>query len=115
MKTQVRWIILILLFCTSCQVGKIPCPKVKEAKLRSHYRSSVFLARANQDKSSSVEPNQHYKDVRTTNTRYIQNVSVAEWDCPRVGRKRYLPKAVKENIRKNMDKIKTDLKKDELK
>jgi len=114
MKTRYPLSILIVLFFASCQVGKIPCPKVKEAKLRTHYRASAFSARANQDQNSNTQT-QHYRDPRTTNTRYIQNVSVAEWDCPRVGRKRYLPKAVKENIRKNMDKIKTDLKKDELK
>lgn len=114
MKTLDLLFILAVLFCTSCQVGKIPCPKVKEAKLRTHYRASAFSARANQDQTNNTQ-SQHYKDPRTTHTRYIQNVSVAEWDCPRVGRKRYLPKAVKENIRKNMDKIKTDLKKDELK
>ena len=114
MKTQVRWIILILLFCTSCQLGKIPCPKVKEARLRTHYRSPSFFARANQDENNAAQ-NIHYRDVRVSNTRYVQNVSAAEWDCPRSGRKHYRPKAVKENIRKNMDKIKTDLKKDELK
>jgi hypothetical protein len=107
MKTQVRWIILLLLFCTACQMGKIPCPKIKQARLRTHYRSSAFTARAVQEQPNP-ETHQRNKDTRVT----IQNVSVAEWDCPRPGKKKYLPKAVKENIRKNMDKINTDNKKD---
>lgn len=107
MKTQVQWIVVLLFFCTACQVGKIPCPKVKEAKLRTHYRTTAFSARANTEQPNA-EQYQRSKDSRAT----IQNVSLAEWDCPRPGKKRYLPKAVKENIRKNMDKIKSDAKKD---
>ncbi len=69
------------------------------------------MARANQAQGENIQT-QGNKDLRATNARFIKNVSVTEWDCPRLGRKHYLPKAVKENIRKNMDKIKSDLKKD---
>ncbi|MEO7988438.1 MAG: hypothetical protein ABI663_02795 [Chryseolinea sp.] len=107
MKTPIRWIILLLLLCTACQMGRIPCPKIKEARLRTHYRPTAFTARANQEQANA-ETYQRSKDSRVT----IQNVSLAEWDCPRPGKKKYLPKSVKENIRKNMDKINTDNKKD---
>ncbi|HPM29224.1 MAG TPA: hypothetical protein PLJ60_02715 [Chryseolinea sp.] len=107
MKALFFWIVLLLFICSSCQIGKIPCPRVKEAKLRSHYKSNSFTARANQEEPSA-EQGKLFRDSRTT----VQNVSLAEWDCPRPGKKRYLPKAVKENIRKNMDKIKSDTKKD---
>ncbi len=107
MKTPVRGIILLLLLCSACQMGRIPCPKIREARLRTHYRPTAFTARANQEQTNA-ETYQRSKDPRLT----IQNVSLAEWDCPRPGKKKYLPKAVKENIRKNMDKINTDNKKD---
>ncbi len=111
MKTPVGFIALLIILCSGCQIGKIPCPRVKEAKLRTHYRSTVFSARANQEQTENAQT-QRSKDPHVSNTHFIQNVSVAEWDCPRPGRKRYLPKSVKENIRKNMDKIKSDSKKD---
>jgi hypothetical protein len=38
----------------------------------------------------------------------IQSVSVEEWDCPRPGQKKYMPKSVKENIRKNLKKVTKD-------
>jgi hypothetical protein len=43
--------------------------------------------------------------------RYTQNVSVEEWDCPQPGGKKYLPRRVKENIRRNTLKIRDDLRK----
>jgi hypothetical protein len=107
MKNSLSCIVIIIMLCTSCQMGKIPCPKVKEAKLRKHYRSSVFTARANTEPSETNQ-NQRIRDPRST----IQNISLAEWDCPKPGKKRYLPKAVKENIRKNLNKINSDTKKD---
>ncbi len=107
MKARFTWIVFALFICSACQLGKIPCPRVKEAKLRTHYRSTSYTARANEE-TPTAEQTQLFKDSRST----VQNVSLAEWDCPHPGKKRYLPKAVKENIRKNMDKIKSDSKKD---
>ncbi|HEY9049609.1 MAG TPA: hypothetical protein VIN08_27115 [Ohtaekwangia sp.] len=40
-----------------------------------------------------------------SNTKTITHVSVEEWDCPRPGVKKYMPKEVKQNIRKNMKRI----------
>ena len=113
MKIPTRRIALLLLLCTGCQMGILPCPKIKEAKLHTRYRysSTAFSARANQEQSENTQA-QRNKDPRVANTRFIDNVSVTEWDCPHPGRKHYLPKAIKDNIRKNMDKIKSDLKKD---
>jgi hypothetical protein len=38
----------------------------------------------------------------------ITHVSVEEWDCPQPGKKKYMPKQVKQNIRKNMKRISSD-------
>jgi hypothetical protein len=48
------------------------------------------------------------KDVRPAEVRYINNVSVEEWDCPRPGAKHYLPKSVKANIKKNRKKFEVE-------
>ena len=48
------------------------------------------------------------KDVKTPKIqqeRYIKSVTEEEWDCPQPGTKRYLPKHVKENIRRNFQKM----------
>jgi len=91
-----RGFIIILLVLTSCQVGKIPCPKVKYDPVRKQFRSSpsALTAKATQD----TEPVRQGKDK---SERYVTNVSAEEWDCPKPGSKKYMPKSVKNNIRKN--------------
>jgi hypothetical protein len=109
---KVTFIIGLFLLCASCQVGRIPCPKIKTAKLhRSTVRpsSSLLTARANPVvETESVS--QKSKEARPADVRYVKNVSVEEWDCPKPGAKRYMPKSVKDNIRKNKRKFEEDLK-----
>jgi hypothetical protein len=105
----IRLIIVILIICSACQSGIIPCPKVKTAKLHKSFKpsASTLTARAGQE---SEEESRKVKEVKPSNGHYIQNVSVEEWDCPKPGKKRYMPKSVKENIRKNKKKIESDYK-----
>jgi hypothetical protein len=105
---SVRFIVFVILICTACQGGLIPCPKVKTVKLQKHYRpsASALTARANQE-----EPENQKKDIKINDVHYIQNVSVEEWDCPKPGSKHYMPKSVKENIKRNKKKIESDYKK----
>lgn len=102
-----RFIVFVLFLCTACQSGLLPCPKAKTAKLRrsnfhnSFHESMLSLSAKNEDDHSNL----HYKTSKSDEGKSIQNVSVEEWDCPRPGAKKYLPKSVRENIKKNMKKI----------
>jgi hypothetical protein len=105
----VRTLIVLLVFCSACQTGKIPCPRIKSAKLHKTYRppsSSLLSARA-EHVQPAEEPGVHYS--RPGAEHYIKNVSVEEWDCPRPGAKKYMPKSVKDNIRKNKKKFENEL------
>ena len=106
---SVRFIVFVVLICTACSGGLIPCPRVKTAKLQKNYRppsAYVYTAKANE-----TEVENQKKDVRLNDIRYIQNVSMEEWDCPKPGSKHYKPKSIKENIKRNMKKIESDYKK----
>jgi hypothetical protein len=98
---------VILFVCASCMSGVIPCPEPKSTRIsksklhkRSLESSPSFSARAEEDQ-------QGQNKIPKSDIRTISNVSVEEWDCPRPGKKKYLPKEVKHNIRKNMQKIKS--------
>lgn len=93
-------IVLITVTLMSCQSGRIPCPEAKYARLKkSSGRSAlVYTAQAEQAADNG------YGKPKTT--RAVSNVTVEEWDCPRPGEKKYLPKSIRENIRKNYKKIK---------
>jgi hypothetical protein len=102
-----RVLIGLLVLCSACQTGMIPCPRVKTAKLHKNYRppsSSLLSARAEQPESDAG--NQY---SRPDSEHYIKNVSMEEWDCPRPGAKKYMPKSVKDNIRKNKKKFEQEL------
>ena len=97
-----RALIGLLVLCSACQAGLIPCPRVKTVKLHKNYRPPS--ARAEQPESEPGNQN-----MRPGSEHYIKNVSMEEWDCPRPGAKKYLPKTVKDNIRKNKKKFEQDL------
>jgi hypothetical protein len=101
-----RVLIGLLVLCSACQTGLIPCPRVKTAKLHKTYRppSSAFSARAEQP-----EPDPASHNTRPGAGHYVKNVSMEEWDCPRPGSKKYLPKSVKDNIKKNKRKFEEDV------
>jgi hypothetical protein len=100
----IRLTFLVLLVCSGCQSGIIPCPTVKVAKVKKSkpYRPSPtsFSARAEVESETL-----HNKTNKTDDDRSFKNISVEEWDCPRPGEKKYMPKNVKDNIRRNMKKI----------
>jgi hypothetical protein len=48
------------------------------------------------------------RTIKGIDTKVIRNVSVEEWDCPKPGTRKYMPKKVKENIKRNIKKIKSD-------
>lgn len=104
---SIRLIVSLLIICTACQVGKIPCPKIKTVKLHKNFRPSAasLSAKVNQER----ETVQRTKDVKVNDVHFIKNISVEEWDCPKPGVKRYMPKSVKENIRKNKKKFESDV------
>jgi hypothetical protein len=100
---------LLISICSACQMGRIPCPKVKTAKLRKsfHAPASSFSAKI----SPAPESDTQHRDTRPTEVRFINNISVEEWDCPKPGAKHYMPKSVKQNIRKNWKKFESDARK----
>lgn len=97
-------IIIILagsMMLTACQSGRIPCPENKYAKLKKSSgkrHALVYTARAEQNNETA--------NTKPKATRAVANVGIEDWDCPKPGEKKYLPKSVKENIRKNFKKIK---------
>ena len=95
-------LIFIILILTSCQRGLIPCPEVEVVKFRdrSTYRQKPVLM-------AKEEPDEKTTTWKKPKEKFVQNVTIEEWDCPRPGKKKYMPKSVKQNIRKNERKIHT--------
>jgi hypothetical protein len=107
--------IFVLACMVSCQSGRIPCPepvtaKVKRSVIHKHYRDSeeTLSAKADENKPRTAKAGKN-------SVRVISSVSAEEWDCPQPGRKKYMPRSVKQNIRRNLKKIKAgDTKADSL-
>jgi hypothetical protein len=100
-----RLVLIIVLLCFGCQTGRIPCPKFKtKSGHHKRYRnySSALTAKA-EDKDEIT------KASRTQELKFVRNVSVEDWDCPQPGSKKYLPKTVRDNIRRNTKKVNEDL------
>ena len=92
-------LIFLLFVLASCQRGLIPCPEIEVVRFKdksAFKQKSVVMAR-------KEEPEE--KTFRRPKDKVIQNVTIEEWDCPRPGKKKYMPRAVKNNIRKNERKI----------
>ena len=92
-------LILLLLVLASCQRGLIPCPEIEVVRFKdksAFKQKSVLMAR-------KEEPEE--KTFRRPKDKVIQNVTIEEWDCPRPGKKKYMPRSVKHNIRKNEQRI----------
>jgi hypothetical protein len=97
------WLVLL----TACQSGRIPCPEPKAVKVKRSVIHKRFLdsdqtlsAKADDDTKARVTRGGNKNSVRV-----ISSVSVEEWDCPQSGRKKYMPRSIRQNIRKNMKKI----------
>ena len=113
----IRAMVLFLILCTGCKSGIIPCPEVKGLKLKkSHVNKRARPERtppreeaepiitvssdAKTPQPGSKNSNK-YRYVKYT----IQHVDVEEMDCPKPGGKKVMPRAVKDNIRKNRKKV----------
>jgi hypothetical protein len=107
----VRFLVFLLVFCTSCHSGIIPCPEAKGVRLKRSHAKRVHVAeRANTVTASAKETTPTTDPVRYRHTRpALEHVDVEEWDCPKPGAK-YMPKEVKENIKKNARKMKSHYK-----
>jgi len=101
-------LLFIVLLFGACMGGRIPCPEIETVKLRNYKPSSSSLS-AKVYKESEEESTRS-KEGKPTNGHFIQNISVEEWDCPKPGSKRYMPKSVKENIRNNRKRMESDMK-----
>jgi hypothetical protein len=62
--------------------------------------ASVTATHEEEDKASTTQ-----KKTRGSDQKVVSNVSVEEWDCPQPGKRKYMPRQVKANIRKNFEKI----------
>jgi hypothetical protein len=113
----IRAIVLFLILCTGCRSGIIPCPEVKGLRLKKSHvnRRSPFERKLQREEPEPVitvssdaktpQPTRKnsgkYRYVKYT----MQHIDVEEMDCPKPGEKKTMPRAVKENIRKNRKKI----------
>lgn len=96
-------------FCfllTACGPGLIPCPVVETPNFKQstakRKAAPAFVAKAEED------PKSPYARTSKTHERYVSNVTLEEWDCPRPGDKKYLPRKVKQNIKRNWKKIQSN-------
>lgn len=100
----VRFILLLFALLTACQSGRIACPEPKFAKLKKSTTNRSYYSPQFSAANEAEEENRQTKGTRN-NSRVITHVSVEEWDCPQPGKKKYMPKEVRQNIRKNMKRI----------
>jgi hypothetical protein len=98
-----RWLLILLIFVlTSCQYGLIPCPtykgdRMKRSKARlSYYSPRMMTASVEETKKQTSDVKRRPDPVAPP----LEHIDVEEWDCPKPGQKK-VPKAVKDNIRKN--------------
>jgi len=102
---MIRILLLCTVFAFGCNSGKIPCPKVKKVRLQrsAHLYKPDFIANADYGIKKSEKNSKPEKKIKI-----IQHVSVEEWDCPKPGTFRYMPKAIKHNIKRNFRKINSE-------
>ena len=114
----IRVVVLFLLLCTACRSGIIPCPEVKGLRLKKSHASKRFkypernIGREQPEAVITVSSDAKTPQPAARNSnkyRYVkytmQHVNVEELDCPKPGEKKVMPRAVKENIRKNRKKV----------
>jgi hypothetical protein len=73
---------------------------MKQNRIHKSFRNSMATLSADANVERNPENRNRGNDIRV-----IQNISVEEWDCPRPEAKKYMPKSIKENIRKNLKKM----------
>ena len=100
--------------CFACQTGRIACPdargpRIHKVRVKNKQRYMEYTASISTQRDQNQD-NKQATQAKENDQRFIHNVSQDEWDCPRPGEKKYMPKSVKENIRKNMKRIRSDRK-----
>jgi hypothetical protein len=85
--------------------GLIPCPtvkadKVKKSRARSAYFGPKMLTASAREKETKEQKTEVVRRSRPETRPALEHINVEEWDCPKPGSKK-MPKALKENIRKN--------------
>jgi hypothetical protein len=97
-----RWLAILLIFCTSCHTGLIPCPTVKADKTRrSTGRKAYFGPKMVTASAKETKPEPEKRFTRPDVHPALEKINVEEWDCPKPGAKKNMPKALRENIKKN--------------
>jgi hypothetical protein len=123
----IRAAIILIVVCTACQSGKIPCPEIKFAKIKESKanKGNRFMASPSRmmasaktmddQAASKREANlERLKATRTTGKEMLEQYgNVEEWDCPSPAGKKKYSKVAKENIRKNEKKMREHLKRTE--
>ena len=117
MPIRAMLLFLICCFCAGCSSGIIPCPEIKGLKLKKSQVNKRIrypdrnIAREEPEPVITVSADastpqesprsaRRYRYVKYT----IEHVDVEDLECPRPGDKK-MPRAVKENIRKNRKKV----------
>ncbi len=101
-----RFLIMILVV-SACKTGEMACPDPKFAKLRKRPANYQRRIQSN-SMTASVKEEKEKPQFDFRQTRPVKSAAnIEEWDCPRPGQKNALPKAVKDNIRKNRKKFET--------
>ena len=113
----IRAVVLFLIFCTGCKSGIIPCPEVKGLRLKKsqvnkRFRFDRDISRPQPDPVITVSSDAETPEPARNNTRKVryvkykmQHVDVEEMDCPKPGERKAMPRAVRDNIRKNRKKV----------
>lgn len=113
----IRLLPFMLAVCFACQTGKIDCPKVKDDRIQrskfKRFRESEATLWADHGKKHALHPvakdYNRYRYFKRAADKEVSTVSVEEWDCPRPGAGKYMPKVVRKNIRNNLLKINSEL------
>ena len=124
---NIRAAIILIVVCTACQSGKIPCPEIKFAKMKESKanKGNRFMASPSRMMASAKTMDvqvsakrdvnlERMKATRTTGKEMLEQYgNVEEWDCPSPAGKKKYSKVAKENIRKNEKKMREHLKRTE--
>jgi hypothetical protein len=107
MGMKILRLLIVMLIVTACKTGEIACPDPKFAKLRK--RPANYQRRIQSNSlSASAQQEKEKPQFDFRQTRPVKSAAdIEEWDCPKPGQRNAVPKAVKENIRKNRKKFET--------
>lgn len=132
----IRAFLFVLILCIGCRsqehsgahkseysgIKELKCPEFRGRKLRKNYKSWHVRTPQKNEKTASVKTKNssmfrtRIEHLQTTTDEnfdlkpILHQINVEELDCPKPGMGKNLPKAVKQNIRKNNKKIRSYLK-----